>query len=48
MSNSYTFFEGASLQLTTADYPFTSISGTVVNPDVVTLQVSVQGQTPQT
>jgi len=48
MSNSYTFFEGASLQLTTADYPFTSISGTVVNPDVVTLQVSVHGQTPQT
>lgn len=45
---SYVYFEGASLQLTTKDYPFTSISGTIVDPDVVTLQVSVSGQTPQT
>jgi len=48
MSNSYTYFEGATLRLTTQDYPFTSIAGSVVTPDVVTLQVSVQGQTPQT
>jgi len=48
MSSSYTYYEGATLRLNTQDYPFTSISGTVVNPDVVTLQVSVQGQTPQT
>ena len=48
MSSSYTYYEGDTLRLTTQDYPFTSISGTVVNPDVVTLQVSVQGQTPQT
>jgi hypothetical protein len=41
---SYVYFEGATLRLTTQDFPFTSISGTVVNPDVVTLQVSVQGQ----
>jgi len=45
---SYTYYEGATLQLTTKDYPFTSLSGTAVNPDVVTLQVSVQGQTSQT
>jgi len=48
MSSSYTFYEGAALQLTTADYPFTAINGTVVTPDMVTLQISVQGQTPLT
>ena len=41
---SYTVFAGTSLRLLT-DKPFTSISGTVVNPDVVTLTYSVQGQT---
>lgn len=46
--SSYTFFEGATIRATTSDYPFTSISGTVVNPDIVTLQVSVQGQTSTT
>jgi hypothetical protein len=30
------------------DQPFTSISGTVVNPDIVTLTYSVGGQTPVT
>ena len=43
--SSYTYFAGATLRLSTQDYPFTSISGTVVDPDVVTLQVSVSGQT---
>jgi len=46
--SSYTYFAGATLRLSTQDYPFTSISGTVVDPDVVTLQVSVSGQTSST
>ena len=46
MSTSYTFYQGAAIQLTTKDYPFTSLGGTAVNPDTVTLQVSVSGQTP--
>jgi len=48
MNSSYTFYSGATIRLTTADYPFTSIAGTAVNPDVVTLSVSVSGQPPQT
>jgi len=44
----YTFYEGATLRFTTASGPFTSISGTVVNPDVVTFSYSVQGQTEVT
>ena len=46
--SSYTYFAGATLRLSTNDYPFTSITGTVVDPDVVTLQVSVSGQTALT
>jgi len=40
-----TYYEGAVIRLTTQDYPFTSIGGTVVTPDVVTLSIQIQGQT---
>ena len=46
--SSYVYFAGATLRLSTNDYPFTSISGTVVDPDVVTLTVGVSGQTSST
>ena len=46
--SSYVYFAGATIRLSTNDYPFTSISGTVVDPDVVTLTVGVSGQTSST
>ena len=45
--SSYTFVEGTECRFLTTK-PFTSITGTVVNPDVVKLHLSVQGQTPVT
>ena len=44
---SYNVIEGSTIQFYTS-VPFTSISGTVVNPDKVQFSYSVQGQTEQT
>src|ERR1035437_6784862 len=43
----YTVMEGTEVRYLTTK-PFTSITGTVVNPDLVTFHISVQGQTPVT
>ena len=40
----YTVYEGSTLRFYTSK-PFTSISGTVVDPDVVQFSYQVQGQT---
>ena len=42
-----TVYEGSTIRFYTSQ-PFTSISGTVVDPDVVTFSYQVQGQTKQT
>ena len=44
---SYNVIEGSTIQFYTSQ-PFTSISGTVVNPDKVNFSYSIQGQTEQT
>lgn len=44
---SYTIISGTTTRFYTST-PFTSIAGTVVDPDVVTFAYSVQGQTTQT
>jgi len=44
---SYTVIEGTTVRFLTTT-PFTSIAGTVVNPDVVTFSYEVQGQNPVT
>ena len=44
---SYTVYEGSAVKFYTST-PFTSISGTVVNPDIVTFTWGVQGQTATT
>jgi hypothetical protein len=43
---SYSFMEGTEIRWLTTK-PFTSITGTIVNPDVVKIHLSVQGQTVQ-
>src|ERR1035437_2443030 len=51
---SYTYVSGTVVRLhtnpalTPPGIPFTSIAGTVVNPDVVTFEWTFQGQTPVT
>jgi len=42
---SYTIIEGSTIRFYTSS-PFTSINGTVVNPDNVTFSFEIQGQTP--
>jgi len=44
---SYTIIEGSTIRFYTSQ-PFTSITGTVVNPDNVVFSYSVQGQTEVT
>lgn len=43
----YTVMEGTEVRYLTTK-PFTSITGTIVNPDVVTFHIAVQGQTAAT
>jgi hypothetical protein len=47
MSNAYVVSEGTTIRFYTST-PFTSISGAVVNPDVVKFAYQIQGQTPVT
>ena len=44
---SYTYINGTTVRFYTST-PFTAISGTVVDPDVVTFAYSVEGMTAQT
>ena len=44
----YTVYEGDAVRFDTSAIPFTSFSGTIVNPDTVTFKWSVQGQTEVT
>ena len=41
----YNIIEGSTIRFYTSQ-PFTSIEGTIVNPDVVTFSYEIQGQTP--
>jgi|APCry1669193181_1035450.scaffolds.fasta_scaffold00658_31 hypothetical protein len=43
----YNIIEGSTIRFYTSQ-PFTSIDGTIVNPDVVTFSYEIQGQTPVT
>ncbi len=45
---SYTIYEGTAVRFDTSKTPFTSYSGTIVTPDVVTFTYYVQGQTEVT
>ena len=44
---SYTYIDGTTIRFYTST-PFTAISGTIVDPDVVTFAYSAQGQTTVT